>query len=114
MAPSAAPGPTRRAAAALATARARAGPAPVAVARLISAVPSPPVNYFYVTGALVVVWAIVVSFLGLSRPNFPGRFFPLVLAISALLFLGGIVGAALGSKHRSGERHGAPLPGKSE
>jgi hypothetical protein len=72
------------------------------------------VNYFYVTGVLVVVWAIVVSLLGLTRPNFPGRHFPLVLTISALLFLGGIVGAALGAKHRSGERHGAPLPGKSE
>ena len=71
-------------------------------------------NYFYVTGVLAVAWAIVVSLLGLTRPNFPGRFLSLVLTISAIAFLGGIVGAALGAKHKSGERHGAPVPGKSE
>jgi hypothetical protein len=66
------------------------------------------VNYFYVVGPIAVAWAVIVSLLGLTRRDFPGRALPVVVAISAVLFLGGIVSAATGAKHKSGERHGPP------
>jgi hypothetical protein len=66
------------------------------------------VNYFYIVGPIAVAWALIVSLLGLTRRDFPGRALPAVVAISAVLFLGGIVSAATGAKHKSGERHGPP------
>lgn len=65
-------------------------------------------NYFYITGLLGVAFALVISILGLTHSSFPGRRMPLLMALSVVLFLAGIVGAALGAKHKSGEREGPP------
>jgi hypothetical protein len=66
------------------------------------------VNYFFIVGPLAVAWALIISLLGLTRKDFPGKSLPLVVAISVLLFAGGIVSAAAGSKHKVGERRGPP------
>jgi hypothetical protein len=65
-------------------------------------------NYFYLTGALGVVFALAISILGLTHSSFPGRRMPLLMLLSVVLFLAGIVGAAVGAKHKSGERKGPP------
>ena len=65
-------------------------------------------NYFFIVGPLAVAWAVIISLLGLTRRDFPGKAMPVVMAISAVLFLGGIFSAAIGSKHKAGERHGPP------
>ena len=64
-------------------------------------------NYYYLTGALSVLFALAISILGLTSSNFPGKRMPLVMVLSVVLFLAGIVGAALGAKYKSGERKGA-------
>jgi hypothetical protein len=66
------------------------------------------VNYFFVFGPLAVAWAVLISVLGLTRKDFPGKRLPVIAAISAVLFVCGIVSAAVGSKHKVGERHGPP------
>jgi hypothetical protein len=66
------------------------------------------VNYFFVFGPIAVGWAVLISVLGLTRKDFPGKAMPAIMAISALLFATGIVSAAVGSKHKTGERHGPP------
>jgi hypothetical protein len=65
-------------------------------------------NYYYLTGALAVVFALTISILGLTSSKFPGKSMPLLMALSVLLFIAGIVGAAAGAKYKSGERHGPP------
>jgi hypothetical protein len=65
-------------------------------------------NYFYVTGALGVLFALTISFLGLTSNRFPGKAMPLLMVMSVLLFVVGIVGAAAGAKFKGGERHGPP------
>jgi hypothetical protein len=65
-------------------------------------------DYFFVTGALGVIFALVISLFGLMHSRFPGRAMPLLMALSVVLFLAGIVGAAIGAKYKSGERHGPP------
>jgi uncharacterized membrane protein len=65
-------------------------------------------NYFFLTGALGVIFALVVSVLGLMSNRFPGRAMPAIMALSVVLFVAGIVGAALGAKYKAGERHGPP------
>jgi hypothetical protein len=66
------------------------------------------VNYFFIFGPLAVAWALIISVLGLTRKDFPGKALPAVISISVVLFLTGIVSAAVGSKHKVGERHGPP------
>jgi hypothetical protein len=66
------------------------------------------VNYFFIFGPLAVAWAVIISVLGLTRKDFPGKALPAVISISVVLFLTGIVSAAVGSKHKVGERHGPP------
>jgi hypothetical protein len=63
-------------------------------------------DYFFVTGALGVVFALVISILGLTSNRFPGKAMPLLMVVSVLLFAVGIVGAAVGAKYKAGERHG--------
>jgi hypothetical protein len=70
-------------------------------------------NYYYLTGALGVVFALVISILGLTHSKFPGKRMPLLMVLSVLLFVAGIVGAALGAKYKSGERHGPPAGSES-
>lgn len=65
-------------------------------------------NYYYLTGALGVVFALVISILGLTNSKFPGKAMPLLMVVSVLLFVAGILGAAAGAKYKSGERHGPP------
>jgi hypothetical protein len=65
-------------------------------------------DYFYLTGALGVIFALTISILGLLSNKFPGKAMPLLMMLSVLLFAAGIVGAAVGAKHKSGERHGPP------
>jgi hypothetical protein len=65
-------------------------------------------NYYYLTGALGVLFAVVISVLGLTNSKFPGKKMPLLMVLSVLLFVAGIVGAAAGAKYKSGERHGPP------
>jgi hypothetical protein len=65
-------------------------------------------DYFYVTGALGVIFALVISIVGLLSPRFPVRAMPLLMVLSVVLFAVGIVGAAVGAKYKSGERHGPP------
>lgn len=70
-------------------------------------------DYFYVTGALGVIFALVISLFGLTSSRFPGRAMPLLMLVSVVLFLAGIIGAATGAKFKSGERHGAPAGSES-
>lgn len=65
-------------------------------------------DYFFVTGALGVAFALIISIAGLLHPRFPGRAMPVLMVISVLLFAVGIVGAAVGAKYKAGERHGPP------
>jgi hypothetical protein len=66
------------------------------------------VDYFFIAGPIAVGWALIVSLLGLTRRDFPGRAMPAIMIISAVLFAAGIVGAAVGAKHKAGERSGPP------
>jgi hypothetical protein len=66
------------------------------------------VNFFFVFGPLAVAWAVIISLLGLTRKDFPGKALPLVALVSVVLFLTGIASAAIGSKHKVGERRGPP------
>jgi len=65
-------------------------------------------DYFYLTGGLGVAFALIISLLGLTNSRFPGRKMPVLMAISIVLFVAGIVGAATGAKFKAGERHGPP------
>jgi hypothetical protein len=50
------------------------------------------VNAFHVVGGLLAIWAVVVSFLGITREGFPNSAMAerLVMAISILLVVGAI------------------------
>jgi formate-dependent nitrite reductase membrane component NrfD len=52
------------------------------------------VNAFHVCGAILAIWALVVSFLGVTREGFPGPAERVVGAISVVLVLLAI-GAAI-------------------
>ena len=65
-------------------------------------------DYFFLTGALGVVFALVVSVMGLMSSRFPGRAMPALMVLSVVLFFAGIIGAAIGAKYKAGERHGPP------
>jgi hypothetical protein len=45
---------------------------------------------FYIAGGVLAAWAVIVSFLGITRPDFPGNMGArnAVIAISAVLVLG--------------------------
>jgi plastocyanin len=61
---------------------------------------------FYIAGGILVSWAVVLSALGLSQPDFPGS--PgrarAVIAVSALLVLGTVSSAVATSSKRHNER----------
>jgi hypothetical protein len=69
------------------------------------------VNAFHVLGSLAAIWALVVSFLGITRENFPASAGQerLVGAISVILVFGAI-GSAIYTgateEHESDEGHG--------
>ena len=63
-------------------------------------------DYFFLTGSLGVIFAVTISILGLTNPKFPGKRMPLVMVLSVVLFVAGLVGAAIGAKFKAGERKG--------
>ena len=65
-------------------------------------------DYFFLTGSLGVLFAVIISVLGLTNSKFPGKAMPLLMVLSVVLFLAGIVGASLGAKYKAGERKGPP------
>jgi hypothetical protein len=65
-------------------------------------------DYFFLTGTLGVIFALTISVLGLTSSRFPGKALPALMAVSVLLFLAGIIGAAVGAKYKAGERSGPP------
>lgn len=74
-------------------------------------------NAFHVCGALLAVWALVVSFLGIAREGFPGsvRTARLVGAVSVLLVvlaIGSAIYTGINEKedHPEGQDTGALLP----
>jgi hypothetical protein len=70
-------------------------------------------DYFFVTGLLSVAFALIISLFGLMHSKFPGKSMGLLMVLSVCLFIAGIVGAAVGSKYKAGERHGAPKGSES-
>lgn len=68
---------------------------------------------FYVAGGLLALWAVLVSFLGITREGFPRSVgsMRLVMAVSVLLtagaILSGIIGGALEQEHQD-EGQGKP------
>jgi hypothetical protein len=75
---------------------------------LLNSTPIAGIDYFFIAGPAAVLWAIAITVLGLTRKDFPGKAVPAVMTISLLLFIAGILGAALGAKYKAGERHGPP------
>jgi len=73
------------------------------------------VNAFHVFGGLLALWALLVSFLGITRENFPGsdRTMRMLAGISALLVLLAIASAiytGATEKDDEGEQAAASLP----
>ncbi len=66
---------------------------------LVEAAAAPSKTPFYVVGGLLVLWAVILSFLGISRPTFPGgeRAGRVVMLVSAVLVAGAMGAAALSS-----------------
>ena len=64
---------------------------------------------FYVMGALFAVWAVIVSFLGIRKHDFPGTKSAerLVIVISLVLFLAAVGSAVIGAalEEHEGEDH---------
>ena len=60
---------------------------------------------FYICGGVLAVWAVLVSFLGITREGFPGSdgSARIVMALSVLLtlaaILSGVIGGALHEEH---------------
>ena len=73
-------------------------------------------NVFHVFGGLLALWALLVSFLGITRENFPGsdRTMRLLAGISVVLVLLAIASAiytgATEKKAGEGEKSAALLP----
>jgi hypothetical protein len=70
------------------------------------------VNAFHVCGGLFAVWALVVSFLGITREGFPGSAARAVGAISVILAVAAIgtaiyTGATEEEDHPEGQDEGA-------
>lgn len=66
-------------------------------------------NAFHVLGGLLALWALVVSFLGITRESFPGRQERLVAAISVILVIGAVGSAIITS---ATEEHGGEEEGE--
>jgi plastocyanin len=66
------------------------------------------ITAFHVVGALLALWALVVSALGVTRPDFPGKGAgqKVVMAISAVL-VAGAIGTAIGTAKDAPKEHAA-------
>jgi plastocyanin len=73
---------------------------------LLAAAGEPSKTPFYIAGGVLVAWAVLVAFLGLSRPDFPGTAggARAVMAISVILVLGATSMAVATSAKK---KHGA-------
>lgn len=59
-------------------------------------VPAPSKTAFYVAGGVLVAWAILVSLLGITRPDFPGRGAPARLAmLVTVVVVAGVMSTAV-------------------
>lgn len=61
-------------------------------------------NAFHLLGGLLAVWALVVSFLGITRESFPGSQERLVAAISVVLVIGAVGSAIITSATEAEEQ----------
>jgi len=73
------------------------------------------VNAFHVCGALFAGWALLVSFLGITRERFPGsagaaRAVGAISVILAILAIGTGVYTAANEEHEGGEEAASVLP----
>jgi plastocyanin len=66
------------------------------------------ITAFHVVGVLLALWALVVSGLGVTRPDFPGKGAgqKVVMAISAVL-VAGAIGTAIGTAKDAPKEHAA-------
>jgi plastocyanin len=66
------------------------------------------ITAFHVVGALLALWALVVTGLGVTRPDFPGKGGgqKVVMAISAVL-VAGAIGTAIGTARDAPKEHAA-------
>jgi hypothetical protein len=72
----------------------------------------PRVNAFHVCGALFAIWALVVSFLGITRESFPStdgaaRAVGLISAILCVAAIGTAIYTSATAEHGSEEEHAA-------
>ena len=76
-------------------------------AMFVLAAGEPSKTPFYIAGGVLVAWAVLVAFLGLSRPDFPGSASRArgVMAISVVLVLGATSMAVATSAKK---QHGKP------
>ncbi len=66
------------------------------------------VNAFHVLGGLLAVWALVVSYLGITREGFPGsRSQERIVAAISILLVAGAIGSAIytGATEEEEEEH---------
>jgi hypothetical protein len=75
----------------------------------------PRVNAFHVCGALFAIWALVVSFLGITRDGFPStdgaaRTVGLISVVLCLAAIGTAIYTSATEEHGGEEEHAA-LPG---
>ena len=77
-------------------------------ARPAPAVSFPAVNAFHVIGGLLAIWALLVSFLGITRENFPATKTAerIVATISAVLVLAAISAAIITSATEEEDEEG--------
>jgi plastocyanin len=66
------------------------------------------ITAFHVVGGLLALWALIVSALGVTRPDFPGKGAgqKVVMAISAVL-VAGAIGTAIGTAKDAPKQHAA-------
>jgi hypothetical protein len=64
------------------------------------------VTAFYVLGGALAAWAVILTALGLSNPEFPGRFERAVEALSLLLVVATISAAIIGAAGEEEEEAG--------
>ena len=64
-------------------------------------------RFFYVVGPALAVWAVILSVIGFTRPEFPRKMSAqrLVIAISLALMLTVVLSSMIGAKFEKTERH---------